>query len=242
MVRVRTWPKSSVANYIQTGPTSIPFMINSTASLPLPQEMHSLNPRTVYTVINSGDGYVKVGSPASPGGLDSPLSKTPDVRVEREIVERLINSYFTNIAPIFPVITKAEFLAHQPSPPPILTYSICLMAAILRDTPKGIFDFLRKTVASLIRSEDVLSISSLANVQALLILSMSGDCHAAQNNQTMSLTWNRTGTAIRMAQDLNLHRSEISKEGMETRRRVWATCVVVDRWLVFHISVVTRSN
>ena len=219
------------------GPTSIPFMINSTASLPLPQEIHSLNPRTVFTVVNSGDGYVKVGSPASPTGLDPPLSsKSPDVRVEREIVERLINSYFTNIAPMFPVITKTEFLAYQPNPPPILTYSICLMAAVLRDTPKGIFDCLRKTVASLIRSEDVLSNSSLANVQALLILSMSADCHAAQSNTMMSLSWNRTGTAIRMAQDLNLHRSEISKEDMETRRRVWATCVVVDRWSVnpFH--------
>lgn len=176
---------------------------------------------------------MKVNSPSASVGYESPLtSKNPDIRMEKEIIERLINSYFTNISPILPVITKSEFLALQPSPPPILTYSICLMAAVLRDTPRGIFDFLRKTVASLIRSEDVLSVSSLTNVQALLILSMSGDCHATQNHHLMSLAWNRTGTAIRMAQDLNLHRSEVSKEGMETRRRVWATCVVVDRWFV----------
>ncbi|KIM25984.1 hypothetical protein M408DRAFT_197963 [Serendipita vermifera MAFF 305830] len=221
-------PTTTIRTY---GPTSIPFMINSTATLPLPQDMHSLNPRSVFTVINAGDGYVKVGSPASPIGHDSPLiPKHPDVRIEKEIIERLINSYFSNISPIFPVITKAEFLALQPSPPPILTYSICLMAAVLRDTPRGVFEFLRKTVASIIRSDDVLSVSSLANVQALLILSMSGDCHSTPNHHMMSLSWNRTGTAIRMAQDLNLHRSEVSKEGMETRRRVWATCVVVDRW------------
>ncbi|KAG8751677.1 hypothetical protein FRC14_007677 [Serendipita sp. 396] len=104
------------------------------------------------------------------------------------------------------------------------------MAASLRDTPPGLFDLFRKTVSSLIRSEDVLSTPTMANIQALLILSMSGDCHGTQTGSLMSFAWTRTGTAIRMAQDLNLHRAEISKEGTETRRRVWATCVVVDRW------------
>jgi hypothetical protein len=206
-------------------------MINSMATLPLPLEKHSMHPRSLWTVVSVGDGYIKVGSPSTLASHEASLpTQGPDVRVERDIIERLINSYFSNISPILPVITKAEFIAFQPTPPPIILYSICLMAASLRDTPKGIFDALRKIVSSLIRSEDVLSNPTLANVQALLILSMSGDCHGTQNHALMSFAWTRTGTAIRMAQDLNLHRAENSKEGMETRRRVWATCVVVDRW------------
>lgn len=213
------------------GPTSIPFLINSMATLPLPNtDSIGLHPRSLWNVVNAGDGYIRVMQPSQPTLSEPILPKSMDIRVERDIVERLINSYFANISPIFPVITKSEFVAFQPNPPPMLLYSICLMAASLRDTPSGIFDHLRRTVASLIRSEDVLSTPTLANVQALLILSMAGDCHGTQGNLLMSYAWTRTGTAIRMAQDLNLHRAEISREGMETRRRLWATCVVADRW------------
>ncbi|KAG8772446.1 hypothetical protein FRC16_005664, partial [Serendipita sp. 398] len=223
----RREPQVDVRTY---GPTSIPFMINSTANLHI-SSLDGLHPRSIWNVVFAGDGYIKVGAPPPTSVQEVPSpTKAPDIRVERDIVERLINSYFTNIAPIFPVITKAEFVAFQPSPPPILLYSICLMAASLRDTPPGLFDLFRKTVSSLIRSEDVLSTPTMANIQALLILSMSGDCHGTQTGSLMSFAWTRTGTAIRMAQDLNLHRAEISKEGTETRRRVWATCVVVDRW------------
>lgn len=210
------------------GPTSVPFMINSTAALHVPVDVHGLHPRNVWNVVTAGDGYIKVG-PLKPVTDSSLGPKAPDVRVERDIVERLINSYFANISPILPIITKAEFVAYQPNPPPILLYSICLMAATLRDTPRGIFDALRKIVSSIIKNDDVLSTPSLAHVQALLVLSMTADCHGTQPNP-LSFLWVRSGVAIRMAQDLNLHRAEISKEGMETRRRVWATCVVVDRW------------
>ncbi|KAG8835536.1 hypothetical protein FRC17_002765, partial [Serendipita sp. 399] len=216
----RREPQVDVRTY---GPTSIPFMINSTANLHI-SSLDGLQPRNIWGVIFAGDGYIKVSAPTAPSTpeLPSPI-KAPDVRVERDIVERLINSYFTNIAPIFPVITKSEFVAFQPNPPPILLYSICLMAASLRDTPRGLFDLFRKTVSSLMRSEDVLSTPTMANIQALLILSMSGDCHGTQTSSLMSFAWTRTGTAIRMAQDLNLHRAEAIKEGTETRRRVWAT-------------------
>ncbi|CAG8733137.1 6697_t:CDS:2, partial [Acaulospora colombiana] len=173
-----------------------------------------LHPRSVWNVVNAGDGYIRVMQPSQPTLSEPILPKSMDIRVERDIVERLINSYFSNISPIFPVITKSEFVAFQPNPPPMLLYSICLMAASLRDTPAGIFDHLRRTVASLIRSEDVLSTPTQANVQALLILSMAGDCHGTQGNLLMSYAWTRTGTAIRMAQDLNLHRAEISRDGI----------------------------
>jgi hypothetical protein len=207
-------------------------MINSMTTLPMPVDFQTSHPRTVWSVTTVGDGFIKVNHPASPS-FESPLShRLPDIRVERDIIERLINSYFNNIAPIFPVITKAEFTAYTGGPPPILLYSICLIAAILRDTPKGVFSALRRHVSTLIRADDVLSKPTLSNVQALLILSMSGDCHGSESHSLMSYAWTRTGTAIRMAQDLNLHRAEISKENVETRRRVWAVCVVADRWLV----------
>lgn len=131
---------------------------------------------------------------------------------------------------MFPVVTKAEFLA-SPSPPPALLFAICCIAATQRDTPPGTFEAMRSAVNSVIRAEDVLSTATLANVQALLILGMCGDCHSAVTSSAMAACWARTGVAIRMAQDLGLHRAEVVKTDVEARRRIWAACVVSDRWL-----------
>jgi hypothetical protein len=35
-----------------------------------------------------------------------------------------------------------------------------------------------------------------------------------------------------MAQDLGLHRAEAVKSDVELRRRLWAACVISDRWSV----------
>ena len=124
-------------------------------------------------------------------------AKPVEVRIERDMIERLINGYFTDIAPVFPVITKAEFLANS-SPPAILIYSMCLVAAARRDIPQAVFDSLRTAVNSLLKSDDVLSTSSMANVQSVLILCMVADCHSQFVPHALSALWIRLGTAIRM--------------------------------------------
>lgn len=179
----------------------------------------------LWNVGKAGDSLIKVSySVFEPG-----LPKVPENRIERDIVERLVNGYFNSLAPMFPVVTKAEFLAN-PNPAPVLLYAICCVAATLRNTPPGTLEAMRSAVSSVIRAEDVMTTASLPNVQALLILGMNGDCHSGSTYTAMSAAWARSGVAIRMAQDLGLHRAEVMKQDVETRRRVWAACVVTDRW------------
>ncbi|OCB84325.1 hypothetical protein A7U60_g9005 [Sanghuangporus baumii] len=211
------------------GPTSMTHLLHSTATIP-PRAYHSYDQRYhhIWEVSKTGDGLIQVLEPST----DSPsLPKPIDLHVERDVIEKLINSYFTDIAPLVPIVTQAEFLAlSDPSPPPMLLYSICLVAASKRDVPQAVFDSLRGAVNDVMKSEDVLSTASIVNVQSLLILSQCADCHSQFVPNALSALWVRLGTAIRMAQDLGLHRAEAVKTNIEMRRRVWGACVITDRW------------
>ena len=131
------------------------------------------------------------------GELQLALPKPIDLRIERDVVERLVNSYFVDVAPLLPVVTREEFIENNP-PPPILLYSICLVASTRRDVPQKVFESIRYTVNSLIKAEDVLSTASIVNMQSLLILGMVGDCHSQYVPHALSALWVRLGCAIRM--------------------------------------------
>jgi hypothetical protein len=225
----------SVAD-IDTGPTSPTHLLHSTASISArlyenwdKRHNHSIE------VSEEGDGIIISTMPSTP---DEHAQHTPapapakplDLRLERDLLERLVNSYFSDLAPLLPVITKEEFLAAG-NPPPILLYSMCLVAAARRDVPQSVFDSLRHAVNHLIKQDDVLSTASVVHVQALLILCMMADVHSPYVPQALSCLWIRLGAAIRMAQDLGLHRAESVKQDIELRRRLWAVCVVSDRWI-----------
>ena len=143
-----------------------------------------------------GDGIIRVHEPEQ-GELQLALPKPIDLRIERDVVERLVNSYFVDVAPLLPVVTREEFIENNP-PPPILLYSICLVAATRRDVPQKVFESIRYTVNSLIKAEDVLSTASIVNMQSLLILAMVGDCHSQYVPHALSALWVRLGCAIRM--------------------------------------------
>lgn len=144
----------------------------------------------------NGDGVISVQNiPVDDKQMSHP--KPMDLRLDPEVVQTLVNAYFEVIAPILPIITQAEFLSN-PSPPPILLYSMCLVAAARREVPQSVFDSIRHTVNGVIKTEDVLSTASIANVQALLILSMVGDCHSQYVPNALSASWIRLGTAVRM--------------------------------------------
>jgi hypothetical protein len=119
------------------------------------------------------------------------------LRIERSVIEKLINAYFADVAPLLPVITEAEFLTIS-SPPPVLLYSMCLVAAARREVPQGVFDAIRFAVHSMIKAEDTESTASVINLQVLLILSMMGDCHSQFVPNALSALWIRLGAAIRM--------------------------------------------
>ncbi|PFH51749.1 hypothetical protein AMATHDRAFT_74779 [Amanita thiersii Skay4041] len=211
------------------GPTSATHLLHSQASISSRiYENYDLRYHHTFEVSQNGDGLIQV---QKPGNEERQLThpKPIDLRIEPEIVEQLVNAYFAEVAPLLPVVTRSEFLA-TPNPPPILLYSICLVAAARREVPQSIFDSIRFAVNSIIKSEDVLSTASIANVQSLLILCMTGDCHSQFVSSALSALWIRLGSAIRMAQDLGFHRAESVKHNIELRRRLWGACLISDRW------------
>ncbi|KAF9014087.1 fungal-specific transcription factor domain-containing protein [Cyathus striatus] len=216
-------------SYNALGPTSPAHLLHSQASISSRiYENYDLRYNHSFEVSKSGDGLIQVQKPAhEEQQLVHP--KMVDVQIERDVIEKLINAYFTDVAPILPVVTQAEFLETQ-NPAPVLLYSMCLVAAGRREVPQKIFDSIRYTVNAVIKAEDVLSTATITNVQALLILCMMGDSHSQFVPNALSALWIRLGTAIRMAQDLGLHRTESVKHNVELRRRLWAACLISDRW------------
>jgi hypothetical protein len=70
-----------------------------------------------------------------------------------------------------------------------------------------------------------------------LILSMAADLHAQPTSTAVSASVTRISAAIRMAQNLGLHRESVSMSNdhvemakIEVKRRLWAVCVIMDRW------------
>ncbi|KAJ6525597.1 fungal-specific transcription factor domain-containing protein [Mycena capillaripes] len=211
------------------GPTSAAHLLHSQASISSRiYEGYDSRYHHTFEVSKSGDGLIRVEKPAQSDQQPS-VPKPVDLHIEPQIVEQLLNAYFSDVAPILPIMTQAEFLA-TPAPPPILLYSMCLVAAARREVPQSVFDSIRYAVNGVIKAEDVLSTPSMANVQALLILCMTGDCHSQFVPTALSAMWARLGSAIRMAQDLGLHRAELVKQDIELRRRVWGACLISDRW------------
>ncbi|KAF8621512.1 hypothetical protein AX15_007742 [Amanita polypyramis BW_CC] len=210
------------------GPTSAAHLLHSQANMSARiYENYDLRWHHKFEV-SQKDGLIQVQGPSNEEKQAS-HPKPVDLRVEPEIIAQLLNAYFDEIAPFLPVVTRNEFLAN-PNPPPILLYSMCLVAAARRDVPQSVFDTIRQAVNTMIKTEDILSTASIVNVQALLILSMTGDCHSQYVTSAFSALWIRLGAAIRIAQDLGIHRCECVKQDIELRRRLWAACLICDRW------------
>lgn len=186
-----------VSSYHLPGPTSPAHLLHSTALISSRiYESYDLRYHHTWEVGNAGDGLIQIQRPANDETQLVP-PKPLDLHIERDVIEKLINAYFTDVAPILPVVTKSEFLSNH-SPPPILLYSMCLVAASRREIPQTVFDSLRHAVNSLIKVEDVLSTASIVNVQSLLILCMTGNCHSQFVPNALSALWIRLGIAIRM--------------------------------------------
>lgn len=233
------------------GPTSIAYIVHSTAFVPgAAIEEHDLKHHQTFEVGASGDGIIKFHKPpkgtlpSEPGGEDDDMMssasmlRVPDSvrgRLAGDVAEKLVNSYFEKIGPLFPVITKSEFL-HLSPPPPLMLYAICGIAALSREVPKEVLGAIKVTLNSLFRDVDMLSDSNNLTVRSLLILSMHSDLHGTTAVQSGSRCWNRTGAAIRMAQDLGLHRDASGRDDvdddaffLEQKRRIWGCCVTADR-------------
>ncbi|KAF7727022.1 hypothetical protein EC973_008136 [Apophysomyces ossiformis] len=156
-------------------------------------------------------------------------------------------SYFAYIHPGLPVINKTLFLKQYreevdgyPSPPLLNAMYGAAVRYIETCQSFGdeILDYKWKIPAGWSESffDNVMIFfqhqrsPSISSVQALVIFQN----HRASIDEKVASGWLINATAVRMAQDLGLHRSseswDVSDCEKETRRRVWWSVYVMDRW------------
>ncbi|PKC71209.1 hypothetical protein RhiirA1_532180 [Rhizophagus irregularis] len=156
----------------------------------------------------------------------------------KDLCDKLLDAYWNQVHPFMPFIDKEDLMekynnleAHYSSI--ILFYAIFALSTRYIDDPAIKYyseeysgsSFYTKA-RELLRDE--FDKPSISVVQALLLLSVQ------ISGQKDSITWVYIGLAIRIAQDMGLHRDSakwnIDERQSEVRRRVWWACVVVDRF------------
>ncbi|KAK9768497.1 hypothetical protein K7432_000836 [Basidiobolus ranarum] len=170
---------------------------------------------------------------------DNGLNLDPTVLPSPNLFGYLIDIYFTKINPIFPLLHKAEFLERinqneQETPYFLLNAVFALSAALIPSETimsRENLDseiFFKKTRTLL---DQAYEISSIENVQALVLMSIY--FHLSRGGMK---SWMYSGMAIRMAEDLGLHRNpdiwniKLTRAEKETRKRVWWVCYLIDRF------------
>ncbi|RUS30413.1 fungal-specific transcription factor domain-containing protein [Jimgerdemannia flammicorona] len=173
-------------------------------------------------------------------GSNSRITHSPEIT--KETSDRLIDLYFENIHDALPIINKPIFLRQyraelSPPPPLLLLNAIYAIASrfdrdpSLRTDPDRAdtlgADFFER--AKMYLDRDYVH-PRLSTVQALILIS------SHQNGISEgSGSWLHAGMAIRMAQDLGLHRNSskwrIPQSEIETRKRCWWACYILDRYV-----------
>ena len=164
------------------GPTSISFLLHSTASLPsTATETFDLKHHNSWEVTADGNGVIRVNAPprddvingvsTPPGSTNHDSTKEHSLLnkpvLSAQLVSMLVNSYFEHMSPMFPIVSRADF-TRTPNPSPFLLYAICGIASTRRNVPREVFSAVRGMINGIIRSNDVLSDAKLEHVQALV--------------------------------------------------------------------------
>ena len=198
------------------GPTSLSFLLHTT--LPASAaEAYDLREHNRWEVSDEGNGFLRVTAPPVNGQeeSDDPTRSYKNLvrpHLNAEMITDLVNAYFEQIAPLFPVVQKSRLTKNPPSP--FLLYSMCGLGATLRRFPREIFTGVRGVINGMLRSNDILSDARFENVQALvrlvfpsgqsrtevmqLLLGQVGDLHAQPTASTASASLVRLASAIRM--------------------------------------------
>ncbi|ORY07858.1 hypothetical protein K493DRAFT_403602 [Basidiobolus meristosporus CBS 931.73] len=151
----------------------------------------------------------------------------------------LVDVYFSKINPVFPLLHKEEFMerlnrSEQEMPYFLVNAMFSLSAAlissenILNKENLDAEGFFKKARTLLDQAYDV---SSIENVQGLVLMSIY--FHISQGGMK---SWMYSGMAIRMAEDLGLHRDpdiwniKLTTAEKETRKRTWWVCYLIDRF------------
>lgn len=166
-----------------------------------------------------------------------------DCNIPKSVLIALVHTYFANDHTTLPVLDREEYMdAFQgrttPPPAPLLTYAICTYSCFLLkcDDPifreagverDVIFKILLDRANQLVRREYLRP--RIVTIQALVIL-----CTHPTYSTNSYRNWILAGMAVRMAQDLGLHRTittvEVSDKFKERRKKLWYSTYVTDRW------------
>ncbi|ORX45891.1 hypothetical protein DM01DRAFT_1386434 [Hesseltinella vesiculosa] len=164
--------------------------------------------------------------------------------VPRTIQEALVKIYFEYPCTTLPVLDHDTFMrsfdSKDPNPiSPLLVCAVCSYACYLVPTDHPIFqkselprdkvfDIFMARAIQCARSSYLLP--QVETVQALVLL-CAHPTHAGESYRN----WIWSGMAVRMAQDLGLHRTVEScdpkkRDVLETRRLLWFSVYITDRW------------
>ncbi|KAG2229124.1 hypothetical protein INT48_005483 [Thamnidium elegans] len=167
----------------------------------------------------------------------------------QELADYLVHMYFTRVHMYCPIINKIQFLEqyyfHNPTPPDkyiLFAMTSIVLSVFLPNVVK--IDSFKYTVEQLTECQEVLKEKALkllaivykrsmiSTVQALILLSMFTNTEVDEEDTSH---WFMTGMAIRMAQDLGLHRDctkwKIPDYEVELRKRIWYAAYLMDRWV-----------
>ncbi|CAG8790450.1 15269_t:CDS:2 [Gigaspora margarita] len=165
----------------------------------------------------------------------------------QEISDHLLETYFTHIHPLLPIIYKPIFfnrLKDRNNPPFLLLNAIYALAArysdrpelrkVIQDSQTAGDEFFDRAKALLDNDYDK---SHITTIQALIIMAIRD---IRIDNTTRS--WIYIGMAARMAQDLGIHRNNekwqpisLSHEEKEEQKRAFWSCFVIDRIASTHM-------
>lgn len=156
------------------GPTSINFLLHTTVPA-YAGEAFDLRHHHSWEVSEDGNGVIRVRAPpstsgyadADPGDPTKAHNRLNKPILSASMISLLVNSYFEHLAPLFPIISRAEFAAKQ-NPSPLLLYAICGLGATRRQFSREVFAGVRGVINGLLRSNDILSDARLEHVQALV--------------------------------------------------------------------------
>ncbi|KAG2235950.1 hypothetical protein INT48_004280 [Thamnidium elegans] len=152
------------------------------------------------------------------------------------VIEKAVKLYFSHIHLFLPIVNRARFETHDLKSSNVLVQAVLAVSFRFasRHFPKL---FNKKTVLYadtyfrkvMLRLQDS-NRARLREVQAALLMTLYLDM---DETDVESMQWYTLGKAIRMAQDIGLHRScsnwNLPPSEIETRHRVFYACYVLDR-------------
>lgn len=233
------------------GSTSMSHIMHSTTTFPASKiSQFDEQFSQAFETGETGEGYIRVIGTDEEDEDDEP-SKTSNPEQDEFnpsfasllsplTTKTLIQSYFALSARIFPVLNQEEFVkqtssigrsssSHDGS---ALLYSVCCVGALSYRVDPVIRKKLRKALYQLYRADDLLQSSDINTVIVLLLAGYTVEFEGAKVSKK---AWTAIGAAVRIAQSLGMHRSGTFKnspqEYRRLRRRIWACCIIADRWL-----------